>query len=229
MRSFLPHCTNVMRSFLLLLLFLLSLLSSSSSSQESLQSQQWAEETERTLSFIQTNLSITLPPWALRIPEPPPFTVSFLNFIHNTRTCDLEGVIFGKNCGMCQFDCTFLRDALQSRLLEAEAAAEAEADTADVIILSPVMSERKAADPPGDAWLRIRALLALPRRAPGKFYVVHKACARCLPNEPDCTSERAADDEAAERVTVCRLLFRKDFIFADVDLGEHDLDDDRVR
>jgi hypothetical protein len=191
---------------------------------DEIQTAQWEATTKRTLDFIQRNLSIPLPEWALRIPDYNDglmnFTVSFLNFLTKERSCSLEGNIFGKNCGMCAHDCTFLREALgEERLVE---------DDPEVIILSPVMAERKRTDPRGDQYLRIRALLALPARPPGRFYLVQKTCARCLPNERDCTSGRAAEDATKGNHTLCRLLFRKDFIFADVDLGEHDLDDDKI-
>ena len=51
---------------------------------------------------------------------------------------------------------------------------------------------------------------------------------RCLPLERDCTRSHAAEDIRNEKISLCRLLFREDFIFADVDLGEHDLDDDHI-
>ena len=125
---------------------------------DEIQTAQWEATTKRTLDFIQRNLSIPLPEWALRIPDYNDglmnFTVSFLNFLTKERSCSLEGNIFGKNCGMCAHDCTFLREALgEERLVE---------DDPEVIILSPVMAERKRTDPRGDQYLRIRALLALP-------------------------------------------------------------------
>ena len=189
----------------------------------SIQLQEWVQNTQHVLDYI-SNMGTSLPTWALpsQIQIQENYTFAFYDFMRETHNvCALDGTIFGKNCGMCQFDCEYLRKELGTRLIN-------EPERADVIILGPVLSERKPSDGPGDTYLRVRRLLQLRARPPGYFYVVHKVCARCLPLERDCTRSHAAEDIRNEKISLCRLLFREDFIFADVDLGEHDLDDDHI-
>jgi len=103
---------------------------------------------------------------------------------------------------------------------------------AEVIFLTPELSQLKEG-----GVSRVSRVNALPRRPPGKFYFVHKVsrglggapeddCGRLWPLERPFPPARRPD--GAPLSDFCALLFRPDVIFGDIDLGEHDLDDDSI-
>ena len=137
--------------------------------------------------------------------------------------CKLTGFLFGPRCGMCRDDCHDLTAQLGSRIVPRE--------HADIIFCFPELSLAKEND-----IARINRLRNLPLRPPGKFYFVHKT-SRGLSKGPedDCGRLWPASDLFPPYPTLpgggalsdlCSVLFRPDMIFADIDLGEHDLDDD---
>jgi hypothetical protein len=84
--------------------------------------------------------------------------------------CHLHFNNYGDNCGMCRGDCKTLSRALQSR-----GALRTLADDPDVIIVSPELAVKPGTTPARSWWVDSRSMdRALPRRPPGKFYLIRK-------------------------------------------------------
>jgi len=169
----------------------------------------------RELSLI---IGAPLPAWADTVPASN-MSYSFQDYLRlerdPRRSCRFECKIFGETCGLCKNDCPELLEQIGPRLVARE--------DADVVILSPELS-RKTSHAGA-----VAALVALPRRPPGSFYLLHKRSHGLAPLE-NCglAWPNGAVVPAMPLSSFCALLFRPDVIFADVDLGEHDLDDDDI-
>jgi len=195
-------------------------------------------QVDTSISFDALSRITPLPTWATTVPETN-FTVAFVNLfsaqpeqgMHGNGQpghggCENTANVFGKTCGFCTEDCARLATILQGRIVKP-------AD-ADVVIVSPELSERRSFDPPGGP-SRLSRVATLPTRPPGKFYFVHKVshglapaddCGRVWPLASNSTTPPLP--LPLDLSEFCALLFRRDVIFADVDLGEHDLDDDGI-
>ena len=167
-----------------------------------------------------------VPPWAVEIPNLFNYTAAFEIYSPEaTEGCKIKALVFGRQCGFCQEDCAMLTSQLAGRLVPKE--------HADVIFLTPELSTLSEG-----GVSRTARLAELPPRPAGKFYFVHKV-SRGLADSPERTDcgrlwpsgvlrPPAALPGGAPLPAFCALLFRPDFIFADVDLGEHDVDDDGI-
>jgi len=186
----------------------------------------------------------SLPPWATSIkPLETDLTFAFLNLANlderGLAACRFTraATILGTACGYCQNDCELLWNLTRARVVEQE--------LADVVLVTPEMNRKNRE-------LMVAELTRLPVRRQGSFFLVHKKssyltnedCGRLVPPPAAPPAAMASSAGAlpllpqqltspepapAALPAFCELLLRRpDVVWLDVDLGEHDLDDDEV-
>ena len=177
-----------------------------------------------------------LPSWAVVIPDTwKNLSVVFMDYSSksndsDTRMCAFtkSSGVFGNSCGVCSGDCSGLIQELSGHI-----PAPSQRDRADVIILQPAIEQATFSNA-----LAIATMADLEERSNGKYYFIQKN--RLAPLIETKCSQHDKELFSASFQTLkemrskgslsdfCMLVFRRDFIMGDVDLGEHDMDDDRI-
>jgi hypothetical protein len=177
----------------------------------------------------------SVPSWARQIPALN-YTVAFLHLVAplDTKACSMQLELFDGECGMCRRDCSLLvRTAVRTGRFTSDRSA------ADLIVVSPEMGRlpnapRDKTSPFSENNLT-EAVFRLPRRPEGKYYVIRKHRAavnyicdkRLLPMGTDPV-EQAVPGANLKCKYFCDVLFRRDIIWANYDLSEHNILDDTL-
>ena len=180
-----------------------------------------------------------LPEWATTIPEVD-YSVAFMDLYHPDKEhrCALTADVFGKTCGMCRADCAILMSELADRVVPR--------GSADVVIVSPqyippLDDFHEGSLPPAERseqYNRTVLLTDLPALGAGRYYLIHKQSrGPGLPNHASIPCPRTEVTEigggggfvySRGHSLFCDLLRRPDVIWVDVEMGNHDEEDDDV-
>lgn len=181
------------------------------------------------------SLTQATPSWALRV-APLNYTVAFLNLIDPsaTKACSMQLELFSNECGMCMFDCPLLvSTAMRANRYTSDRT------NADLIIVSPEMGRLpkvlKTPHSPYSENNLTKAVFNLPMRPLGKYYVIRKhraavnyKCEKTIVSQDTDPTALAAVGANVKCKYFCDVLFRRDIIWANYDLAEHNILDDSL-